>query len=218
MKLNRMKARSLVVALRISLVAFVAQAGLPSTVLPQANDSSSQSDSMGNTKTVADARFYGLLYPGGGQYYLGQVRHGAAVTAKSISLLGVGTLTLAITNCSFQVSDQGHCVDHRHFGQIAIGSLLIAGGLWVWGRGAADAARDAKAAIEVRNRRSGGASSSAKSSTTTAPAPATHSAETAHQGVDVRNARREARAVSGGAGGVMRFNDRYLARFALAGR
>lgn len=136
-----MKASQLVTSL--CFVCF-ALTGLPSAVLPQSNDSTSQNDSTLHTKTVADARFYGLLYPGGGQYYLGQIRRGAAVTAKSISLLGIGTLTLAITNCSFQVSDQGHCVDHRHFGQIAIGSLLIAGGLWIWERGASDAVRDAK--------------------------------------------------------------------------
>ena len=151
MKLTRVTPRSLVFTLCVVLYGFVGLTVLPSTVFPQSNDSTQQADSAVRTKTAVDARLYGILFPGGGQYYLGQIRHGAAVTAKSLSLLGAGTLTLAITNCSFHVSDQGRCVTHRHFGQVAIGSLLIAGGLWIWGRGASEAASDARK-VETRSR------------------------------------------------------------------
>lgn len=97
-----------------------------------------------SAKSPEDARFYGFLFPGGGQYYLGENRHGAAVTAKSIALLGAGTLTLLIDNCTFHFSDQGQCTPHRHLGQVAIGSLLIAAGAWVWARGAVEAGRSAQ--------------------------------------------------------------------------
>jgi hypothetical protein len=95
-------------------------------------------------KSPEDARLYGFLFPGGGQYYLGENRHGAAITTKSIALLGTGTLTLLINNCSFTTSDQGQCTPHRHVGQLAIGSLLIAAGAWVWAEGALEAGRSAQ--------------------------------------------------------------------------
>lgn len=108
-------------------------------------------------KNRGDARFYGFLYPGGGQYYLGEYRHGAAITVQSLALLGAGTLALVVDNCTFHFSDQGLCVAHRHFGQWAIGSALLAAGAWVWARGAVEAgtrapnsSRSASASSTVR--------------------------------------------------------------------
>jgi hypothetical protein len=100
--------------------------------------------------TPEEARLYGFLFPGGGQYYLGESLHGATVTARSIGLLGAGTLTLVINNCTFHIEDMGRCTPRRHFGQTAIGALLIAGGAWVWAHAAVEAGREAQRWKTVR--------------------------------------------------------------------
>lgn len=106
-------------------------------------------------KCSNDARLAGFIFPGGGQYYLGEYRHGAAVTAQSIALLGAGALGLVIDNCTFHFSDMGHCTPNRHFGQWAIGALVIAAGARVWARAALEAGRHAQAhARDTRSRTS----------------------------------------------------------------
>jgi hypothetical protein len=111
----------------------------------QANRGSDTPDTVVARKTSTEARQFGFLFPGGGQYYLGETRHGAAITAMTLGLLSAGTLTLVITNCTVHFSDMGQCTPRRHFGQVAIGSVLLAAGAWVWARAAFEAGRHAQA-------------------------------------------------------------------------
>jgi hypothetical protein len=115
----------------------------------QANRASDTPGTAAARKTSTEARQFGFLFPGGGQYYLGETRHGAAITAQTLGLLSAGTLTLVITNCTFHFSDMGQCTARRQFAQVAIGSVLIAAGAWVWARAAFEAGRHAQARTGV---------------------------------------------------------------------
>jgi len=136
-------------AINCGFAAFMIYASLvwSKTVAAQAPDgqASPSTDAPLPKVTPGEALLWGTLFPGAGQYYLDEMRQGAAITAKSLSLLGAGTLTLVIDNCTIHFADQGRCVSHRHFGQVAIGSLLIGVGAWVWGRGALEARNQARA-------------------------------------------------------------------------
>jgi hypothetical protein len=118
---------------------------------PSVSADTAPHDAAPPAKNPEDARLYGFLFPGGGQYYLDENKHGAAITAKTIALLGIGSLALLINNCSFTFSDQGQCTPHRQVGQVVIGSLLIAAGTWVWARAAVEAGRAAPISGDIRN-------------------------------------------------------------------
>ena len=102
-------------------------------------DRAAWQDTVAPTKSRMEARVYGFLFPGGGQYYLGEYRHGAAVTSQTIAVLGAGSLTLLVNNCTFNFSDAGSCTPHLGVRQLAVGSLLVAAGIWIWTRGAVEA-------------------------------------------------------------------------------
>jgi hypothetical protein len=130
-------------AINCGFAAFMIYASLlwskPATAQTPRGQASPSIDAPPPNVTPGEALTWGILFPGAGQYYLDENRHGAAITAKSLALIGAGTLTLAIDNCFLHFADEGQCVPHRHFGQVAIGSLLIGAGAWVWGRGALEA-------------------------------------------------------------------------------